>query len=267
VPTDATAQSALPPAELSRADARRNRARVLAAAQAAFAVEGTGVSLSAIARRAGVGAGTVYRHFPTKEGLLEAVMSQRLERMTRLATQHAASDRPGAAFAEFVTEVVLSTPTDRGMCELLEGTDSWPHVVLQVSGRRFREALATLLHAAREAGAVRPNLGVEDVLAVFTGCVAMQRAHANPRELAPMSALLIGALTAAGPAVTDREAAPKIRYGTPGSGEKRHADGAARPVCGSCGSPLTRAGSGRPARFCSPACRQRAYRRRRSATR
>ena len=112
---------------------------------------------------------------------------------------------------------------------------------------------------------MRSDLRGEDVQAIFTGCVAMQRIHANRRELAPMSALLIEALRAEGPAVTDTGTGPRNRYGTPGADEKRNGDRADPSVCGSCGRPITRAGSGRPARFCSDACRQRAYRQRRTS--
>jgi AcrR family transcriptional regulator len=115
------------------------------------------VSLGEIARRTGVGAGTVYRHFPTKDVLLEAVLSQRVERLTRLAVEYAESGEPGAAFFDFVVEVVTSKPGNRDMCELLESEDGWPHAVLHASGRRFNEALRALLHAAQQAGAVRAD--------------------------------------------------------------------------------------------------------------
>jgi AcrR family transcriptional regulator len=233
--------------EASRADARRNRAKVLAAAQAAFATAGAGVSLGEVARRAGVGAGTVYRHFPTKEVLLEAVLSQRVERLSRLAEGYAASPDPGAAFFAFVTEVVVSTPGNRDMCELLQGKDGWPRAVLLASGRRFSEALASLLGAAQRAGAVRPDLAVEDVTAIFTACVAIQQMREDRGVLAPMSALVIDAL---------RD--PNIRYGTPPSAGNHNV------TCASCGAPIDRTGPGRPARYCGSACRQKAYRQRRA---
>ena len=238
--------------ELTRADARRNRAKVLAAAQTALAKEGTGVSLGEIARRAGVGAGTVYRHFPTKDVLLEAVLSQRIERLTRLAAGYAESDDPGAAFFDFVTEVVTSTPGNKDMCELVESEDGWPRTVLLASGRRFAEALQALLDAAQRTGAVRPDLDVEGVQAIFTACVAIQRLQADRRELAPMSALVIDALRS--------DPAENLRYEKPESAEKHNGE---PHGCDSCGTPIDRTGPGRPARFCSPACRQKAYRQRR----
>src|SRR3954447_4416845 len=81
-----------------RADARRNRQRVLEAAESAFAGEGISVPIDEIARRAGVGAGTVYRHFPTKDALLHAILAIRVERMTEEAHAAARAPDPGAAF-------------------------------------------------------------------------------------------------------------------------------------------------------------------------
>lgn len=254
--------------ELSRADARRNRAKILAAAQAAFAKEGTGVSLGEIARRAGVGAGTVYRHFPTKEVLLEAVLSQRVEHLTRVAAEYAASEDPGSAFFDFVTEVITSTPGSRDMCELLASEDGWPRAVLLSSGRRFAEALEALLGAAQERGAVRPDLDVEGLQAIFTGCVAIQRLQPDQRSMAPMCALVIDALRAQrdarglGAAVTDTGRARSFRDENSASDGKRNAESLA---CAVCGAALAHSGPGRPARFCGPACRQKAYRQRRTA--
>ncbi|SDD50877.1 TetR/AcrR family transcriptional regulator [Glycomyces harbinensis] len=239
-------------ADAPRADARRNRAKVLAAAQAAFAKEGTGVSLGEIARRAGVGAGTVYRHFPTKEALLEAVLSQRLERLTRLAAGYAEAPDPGAAFFDFVTEVVVSTPANQDLCELLGSEDGWPRAVLLASGRRSAEALAALLEAAQRAGAVRADLDAEGVQAIFTACVAIQRMRPDRGGLAPMSALVIDALRS--------DDGRDSRYESRAAAGKRND---APTVCASCGAPITRTGPGRPARFCGPACRQKAYRQRR----
>src|SRR5260370_4133101 len=80
-----------------RADARRNRARVLEVAQAVFATEGLAVPIDEIARRAGVGAGTVYRHFPTKEALFEAIVISRVERLTEEGGSLASAEDPGPA--------------------------------------------------------------------------------------------------------------------------------------------------------------------------
>ncbi|MEU9844544.1 helix-turn-helix domain-containing protein, partial [Actinomadura sp. NPDC048032] len=89
-----------------RADALRNRAKVLAAAEEVFAVQGTSASTEEVARKAGVGIGTVFRHFPTKESLLEAVLVALLKRLAAEARDLRAAADPGAAFFGFFTRVV-----------------------------------------------------------------------------------------------------------------------------------------------------------------
>ncbi|HEU5129844.1 MAG TPA: helix-turn-helix domain-containing protein [Glycomyces sp.] len=257
-------QRAVTAPEVSRSDARRNRAKVLKAAQRAFAGEGSSASLGEIARLAGVGAGTVYRHFPTKESLLEAVMAQRVERLTRLAGECGGMDDAGAAFFAFVTEVITSASRNRDLCELLESEDGWPRAVLLTSDRRFVSALASLLAAAQRAGAVRPDLDAAGVQTLITGCVSMQRLHSEPDELAPMAALVVDAMRSG--TVTKTAAAPEIRDENAPEAAKRNGRRASpERVCGACGAPIPRTGSGRPARFCGAACRQRAYRSRKRA--
>src|SRR5881409_3662812 len=99
------------PARPLRADARRNRARVLQVAYETFAAEGLAVPIDEIARRAGVGAGTVYRHFPTKEALFEAVFADRVRHM--LADGRALLDSvgPGEALYAFLREIVRTAAT------------------------------------------------------------------------------------------------------------------------------------------------------------
>ena len=102
-----TAEGATPGPRRLRADARRNRQRVLDAATAAFATEGVAVPVDEIARRAGVGAGTVYRHFPTKEALVEAIVLSRVEWLIGEARVLAGTDDPGTAFFAATT---MATP-------------------------------------------------------------------------------------------------------------------------------------------------------------
>lgn len=102
----ATPVAAAPAARAERVDARRNREIVLRTAMRVFAEEGLEASLSRIAQRAGVGAGTVYRHFPSKEILLEAVIAEQVDGLAAAAGQWAARATPGDALFGFLLEVI-----------------------------------------------------------------------------------------------------------------------------------------------------------------
>ncbi|MQY18488.1 TetR/AcrR family transcriptional regulator [Nocardia macrotermitis] len=244
----------------ARVDARRNRALVLAAAQRAFAEHGTSVSLAEIARRAGVGAGTVYRHFPTKTDLLEAVMQQRIERTTARARTCLNAPDVGEAFFAFCTEIVLTSPRSKAVCDLITTDDGWPRTLMRGAGDRFHQALHDLLTAAQRCGAARPDITVADVSAMFTGCVAIQRVSSSDRELAKAARIALDALRApATPGVTKLPDSPPIHNETRNENQK--------PNCPVCDAPLHPTGTGRPARYCSAACRQKAHRRRHDLTR
>ncbi|WP_067888409.1 TetR/AcrR family transcriptional regulator [Nocardia vaccinii] len=241
----------------ARADARRNRALVLAAAQRAFADRGTSVSLAEIARRAGVGAGTVYRHFPTKTDLLEAVMQQRIEQMTARATACLSAPDPGAAFFDFCAEVVRTAPRSRAVCDLITADDGWPRTLMRGAGDRFHQALRAALTEAQRCGAARPDVTVADVSALITGCVAIQRVSNSETELVKAARIALDALRAApAPTVTKLDGNGSIHNEIRNENES--------PRCPMCGSDLKAAGLGRPARYCSAACRQKAHRRRSS---
>ncbi|MFD4430859.1 TetR/AcrR family transcriptional regulator [Nocardia sp. NPDC058497] len=237
-----------------RADARRNRALVLAAAQRALAERGTTVSLAEIARRAGVGAGTVHRHFPTKTDLLEAVMQQRVDRLAALAADHLTDPDPGAAFFALCTHVITTTPGNKDLCDLVQSDDGWPRALLRGAGNRFHRALGALLTAAQRQGAVRPDVAVTDVLDIFTGCVAIQRHRRADDPLAPAVVLILDALRTRPSSVTEPGKADRD--------ETHRRDETSPPLCPICAGSVHRSATGRRARYCSPACRQKAHRRR-----
>ncbi|WP_109529651.1 MULTISPECIES: TetR/AcrR family transcriptional regulator [Nocardia] len=244
-----------------RADARRNRGRVLDAAQRAFAENGTGVSLIEIARRAGVGAGTVYRHFPTKTDLLEAVMQQRVDGLARLATSRLGDPDPGAAFFAVCTEVVARSPGNQALCDLVQSDDGWPKALLRGAGERFQRALEELLRAAQRQGSVRADITVADVQDLFTGCVAIQRYQRPDGQLVRAAALVLDALRT-------NPTAPSVTKHAPESDDRDETrdrnESATLARCPICRGPVRRTGMGRPARYCSAACRQKAHRRRRA---
>ncbi|GAA3528605.1 TetR/AcrR family transcriptional regulator [Nonomuraea rosea] len=216
-----------------RADARHNRARVLAAAQAAFAEQGRAVPLDVIAGRAGVGAGTVYRHFPSKESLLSAVMSERIERLVaEIGALTGDSADPGATFFAAFERSVEQVVLNKALCESMA---SGEQVRVEPGVReRYLAALEPLLSHAQEAGAVRADVALHDVMTLIAGCATMRAAGG-----AVGTSVVMDGLKAA-TAVTKRN-------------ETR---------CVECGDPVPPAGTGRPARYCGNACRQRAHRRR-----
>jgi AcrR family transcriptional regulator len=152
-----------------RADARRNRARVLEAAEAVFAAEGVGASTEAVARRAGVGIGTVFRHFPTKEALLEAVLVERMRALAEHARAAAQDGDPGPALFGFLEHVIDQSATKNAFADALSGagvdvTDLVGDVRHELLG-----AVDDLVRRAREAGALRPDVGAAEVVAVLVG--------------------------------------------------------------------------------------------------
>ena len=181
------------PARPMRADARRNRARVLEAARAVFAEEGLAVPLDEIAARAGVGAGTVYRHFPTKEALFEAVVTDRIEALTELgrASLAAVADgaEPGAAFFDYLAVMVADAESKMDLAEALVGAGVELQQTTLGAAGALRTVLAELLVRAQEAGVVRADVDAADLPAVVGGAVAAERARvagAAPGRLARM---------------------------------------------------------------------------------
>ncbi|MFZ1163333.1 TetR/AcrR family transcriptional regulator [Mycobacterium sp.] len=163
------------PARPLRADAAHNRARVLETAYETFAAEGLSVPIDEIARRAGVGAGTVYRHFPTKEDLFRAVVESRLRHI--ITEGRALLDRPGPdeALFSFLRSMVLDWgATDQGLVEALSGLGIDVDSVAPDAEDAFRGLLGELLAAAQRAGTVRADVDVPEIKALLVGCQAMQ---------------------------------------------------------------------------------------------
>jgi AcrR family transcriptional regulator len=152
-----------------RADALRNRTKILEAAETVFASRGTSASTEAVAREAGVGIGTVFRHFPTKESLLEAVYIARLRRLAEEADALASVEDPGAAFFTFFTRVVGHAATKNAFSAALAEAGVDVEQTAAEIGQELKRALGALLTAAQEAGAVRADIGLPEVLMVLVG--------------------------------------------------------------------------------------------------
>lgn len=163
-----------------RADAARNRARVLEVAYQTFAADGLSVPVDEIARRAGVGAGTVYRHFPTKEALFQAVIADRMHRIIDKGHALLKSKHPGDALFAFLRSMVLQWgATDRGLVEALAGVGIEISSAAPEAEADFLDLLTDLLRAAQRAGTVRPDVDVLEVKTLLVGCQAMQSYNAE----------------------------------------------------------------------------------------
>jgi AcrR family transcriptional regulator len=160
-----------------RADARRNRERVLAAAREAFAETGFGVPLDAIAARAGVGPGTVYRHFPTKEALFEAVTVARVRELVALARDGAEAPDPAAAFDAFLGRIAEEAVAKRDLPDALGGVGE---AAVAVARAELHEAMDALLARARAAGVVRDGIRAAELIALLKGLVQAVRESADP---------------------------------------------------------------------------------------
>ncbi|MGP3919798.1 TetR/AcrR family transcriptional regulator [Nonomuraea sp. 10N515B] len=152
----------------SRSDAVRNRRLLLDAAAEAFAECGAEVSIGEIAQRAGVGKGTVFRHFSSKEELLAAIMLGMLDELVDTATALLTADDPGLALREFMTAGVETFVRDRAFCEVI-GRPSLQNAQVRDAIDRLCEAAEALTDRARQQGVVRPDLTGTDVALLLAG--------------------------------------------------------------------------------------------------
>jgi AcrR family transcriptional regulator len=153
-----------------RVDAERNLRRLLDVAREAFAQEGLGVSVDEIARRAGIGKGTVFRRFPTKEQLIAAVIRDRLEEGTRLASELLTEPDAGVALREFMRLGAQMQAQDRGFFEAVAQT-ALTDEQLHTAKERLTELTAALLGRAQEQGVIRGDVTPEDVIMLECACV------------------------------------------------------------------------------------------------
>lgn len=163
-----------------RADARRNRERILEVAFQTFATEGLSVPVQEIARRAGVGTGTVSRHFPTKESLFEAVVLNRAAWLAEEAARLAGQEDAGAAFFDYFDVLIAEGAANLGMAEALMGAGYDLDAICLGDGIDLRGALSDLLAAAQRAGAVRADVTHDDVKALMTSCLSRTPTAADP---------------------------------------------------------------------------------------
>ena len=156
-----------------RADALRNRERVLEAAKTVFSAGGPEASLEAVARRAGVGIGTLYRHFPTREALFEAVYRREVQQLWELADQLKAEAAPVDALRRWLRSNVEFVATKKGMAAALALAVHGASDLHAYAFERLTKAVGTLLERAVAAGDIRPDISPEDLLRALVGMCYM----------------------------------------------------------------------------------------------
>lgn len=164
---------------LLRADARRNRDRLLQAAREAFAADGLSVSLDEIARRAGVGPGTLYRHFPTKEALFEAVVHERLSPLLGEARSLRCADDPGAALFTMIDRIVADGAAKADLIDAIARAGVEMQTTVAATAADLRREIGHLLARAQDSGAVRSDIDTADLMAVLSGVLLALRHSAN----------------------------------------------------------------------------------------
>ncbi|WP_172291955.1 TetR/AcrR family transcriptional regulator [Pseudoruegeria sp. HB172150] len=150
-----------------RADSIRNREKLLAAASDVFSAGGPGASLEAVAREAGVGIGTLYRHFPTRESLFLAVYEREVDEMVDLATRLAGEADPVEALRRWMHASVHMVATKRGMLAALTPTVEGADAFFAEVSKRLLKAVSDLMDRGIETGRLRGDVPPEEVMRAF----------------------------------------------------------------------------------------------------
>lgn len=181
------------PGRRVRADAQRNIDTLLQTAMAVFATSGVDAPVREIAEKAGVGVGTIYRHFPQRSDLIAAVFRREIDACADAAPVLAAEHEPGEALARWVQRYVDFIAAKRGLAKALHSGDPAFDTLPAYFKKRLEPALRTLLMSAASAGEVRPDVAAEELL----GAVASLCMHAftqGPEQARRMASLLVDGL-------------------------------------------------------------------------
>jgi AcrR family transcriptional regulator len=166
-----------------RADAARNRERVLAVARKLLARGDSSLQMNQLARAAGVGVATVYRHFPTRQDLLEALVNEHLQALLDTAREAEASDEPRAGLQRFLRALLDLMLADIGLAEVLNAArDAHPQTTQLKAG--FLAATERLLARAHRSGVVRAEVQADDIRRLMCGLEHAVRIGGNPKVFA-----------------------------------------------------------------------------------
>jgi AcrR family transcriptional regulator len=179
---------------MPRSDAQRNRERLLAAAADAFREADQQVSLEAVAKRAGVGIGTLYRHFPTREDLVEAVYLSELDRLQANAAKLLAAEPPDLALRAWMDRFARWAAGKQGMMETLRAMFASGAIVRSEMQERLAATIADFLAAGAAAGTLRDDVAAPDVLRSLIGLITVGGASPDRSSLARTLDLLLDGL-------------------------------------------------------------------------
>jgi AcrR family transcriptional regulator len=181
-----------------RADARRNYDRLLAAAAAAFAEHGADdVSLEEIARRAGVGIGTLYRHFPARQALLEAVYKDQVDGLDTLGGKLLVAESPGEALGEWMRAFVAFGRTKRSLSSALVDSIGKNSELMSACSMILRSRTDELLGRAQQAGEARPEVKTSDMFRLTHGLIMATEAEpSDPDQADRLLSLVIDSVLA-----------------------------------------------------------------------
>jgi AcrR family transcriptional regulator len=177
-----------------RADACRNHDRLLEVASEAFATWGVEASLEQIAKSAGVGIGTLYRHFPTRDALVEAVYRHNVDLLCAGADELRASLPPDEALAEWMQRFVSYVPSKKGLATYLKSAVSADSDLFQSTHAKVSQTIGTLVDAAADAGMIRARIDGMDLLRALGGLCMMADQPGGPEQAAKVATLLMDGL-------------------------------------------------------------------------
>ena len=185
-----------------RADAQRNYARLLSAAAEAFAEHGADdVSLEEIAKRACVGIGTLYRHFPTRQALLEAVYRDQVEVLSARADELLGSDDPIAGLTAWLQALMTFSSTKRSLTTAMLATMSKESELMTACSKKIKDSAEVLVARAQATGAIRADVTSTDLIRLLHGVsIATERQPTDPGQANRLFALVLDGLRpSAGP--------------------------------------------------------------------
>jgi AcrR family transcriptional regulator len=191
-------------ARAQRADACRNRDRLLEVASAAFAERGVETSLESIAKEACVGIGTLYRHYPTRDALIEAVYRHNVALLCDGAEELEDSLEPDEALAEWMQRFVAYVGTKKGLATYLKSVVSAESDLFQSTHARVAETVGRLVTAAADAGRIRTGVDGMDLLRALSGVCMMSDQQGSPEHGARVATLLMDGLRYGAPVAAAR---------------------------------------------------------------